>query len=131
MSLITWNNDLKRGIGFQDADHEHAVELMNALQTCSDAELPALFAEHLVHLREHLARENEMMQRTDFFALEMHMDEHEQILKTLDAVQAKLDAGDVAGTRQFVQHDLPEWFLNHLATMDTAAAQVALQRGES
>jgi len=45
MALITWNDALKRGLAFQDADHEEAVALMNALQTCTDAELPALFAQ--------------------------------------------------------------------------------------
>lgn len=43
MTTITWSDVLKRGLGFQDNDHEQAVKLMNTLQECSDEELPALF----------------------------------------------------------------------------------------
>lgn len=131
MPLITWEDGLKRGLSFQDADHQEAVRLMNALQTCSDEDLPRLFAEHLTHLREHLERENQLMERIGFFATAVHMDEHARILETLDAVQAQLDAGEIETVREFVEHDLPEWFLGHLASMDTATAQFALQRGES
>ena len=131
MPLIAWEDGLKRGLGFQDADHQEAVRLMNALQTCSDDEFPGLFAEHLTHLREHLERENQLMERINFFAIEVHMDEHASILATLDDVQAQLDAGDLDSARAFAEHDLPEWFLRHLATMDTATAHFAQQRGES
>ena len=130
MTLIAWNDGLKLGLGFQDADHEESVRLMNAMQTCSDAELPARFAQHLEHLREHLARENELMERIGFFAIEIHMGEHERVLAEQDAILAKLTAGDVAAARNYVQEDLPAWFLGHLQSMDAMTAQFALQRGE-
>jgi len=130
MTLISWNDGLKLGLGFQDADHEESVRLMNALQTCSDAELPALFIQHRAHLREHLARENELMERIGFFAIEVHMDEHERVLAEQDAILTKLEAGDIAAGRKYVEQDLPAWFLGHLQSMDTMTAQFALQRGE-
>jgi hemerythrin len=130
MTLIAWNDGLKLGLGFQDADHEESVRLMNAMQTCSDAELPARFAQHLEHLREHLARENELMERIGFFAIEVHMGEHERVLAEQDVILAKLKSGDLAAVRQYVQEDLPAWFLGHLQSMDAMTAQFALQRGE-
>jgi hemerythrin len=130
MTLITWNDTLKRGLGFQDADHEEAVRLMNALQTCTDADLPAIFAQHTQHLREHLARENELMERIGFFAKDVHIGEHERVLKETAAIQAKLDAGAIAEVRAYVGHALPEWFLGHLQSMDTMTAKFAQQQGE-
>ncbi|HEY9163140.1 MAG TPA: hemerythrin family protein, partial [Magnetovibrio sp.] len=78
-----------------------------------------------------LDRENQLMERIGFFATEVHMAEHARILELLEDVQSQLDAGEVDTVREFVEHDLPEWFLRHLASMDSATAQFAQQRGES
>lgn len=131
MTLIDWDEELKRGIAFQDDDHQEAVRLMNAMQTCSDADLPALFAEHATHLKDHLARENALMERINFFAKEVHMGEHERVLMEIARMQATLADGDIATVRQYVQDDLPNWFLDHLNSMDTMTAQFARQMGES
>ena len=131
MAPITWTNAFKLGLGFQDADHEEAVALMNALQTCSDDALTALFAQHAQHLREHLERENALMERTGFFAIEVHKGEHDRVLAETAAMQAKLDAGDIATVRAYVTDALPNWFINHLESMDTMTAMFAQQQGES
>lgn len=131
MSLIEWNDSLKRGLAFQDHDHEQAVGLMNALQTCSDSEFSPLFAEHAEHLREHLNRENELMERIGFFAIDMHKGEHDRVLEEIAAMQAKLVADDIATVRAYATDALPQWFLDHLQSMDTITAQFAKQQGES
>lgn len=130
MTQINWSESLQRGIAFQDADHEVSVTLMNALQTCSDADLPAAFAKHAEHLREHLGRENELMERTDFFATEVHMGEHDRVLAETAEMQAALDQGDIATVRAYVQQTLPNWFISHLETMDTMTAMHAKEHGE-
>jgi len=131
MSLIEWNDSLKRGLNFQDHDHEEAVGLMNALQTCSDEDLPKIFTQHVEHLRAHLERENELMDRIGFFAIDMHKGEHTRVLAETDAMQAKLEAGDIATVRAYVTDALPQWFLEHLDSMDTMTAMFAKQMGES
>lgn len=131
MSQIAWDEHLKRGIAFQDKDHEEAVRLMNAMQTCSDDDLPALFAAHFDHARAHFTREHELMERTGFFAYETHAAEHMRVLNELKAMQATLDQGDIATVRDYVTNTLPDWFLNHLDTMDMITAQFARQHGES
>lgn len=131
MTKIEWNDSLLRHIAFQDADHQEAVELMNAMQDCADDELPGLFAEHFAHIRAHFTREHELMERTGFFAYDCHAEEHMRVLDELKDMQAKLDAGDIATVRAYVTDTLPDWFLNHLATMDQVTAQFARQHGES
>lgn len=131
MNEIVWNDGLKLGIAFQDADHEESVALMNAMQSCSDAELPAAYAAHMTHLREHLERENALMRRTNFFAMHVHIAEHDRVLAELAMIQTSLNAGDFVTVRRYVQEDLPAWFMRHLNTMDTATAQAAKERGES
>lgn len=131
MTTINWSDVMKRGLAFQDADHEESVALMNVLQTCSDADLPDAFGRHAEHLREHLARENELMDRTGFFAKDMHKGEHDRVLAETAAMQAALSQGDIATVRAYVQQALPNWFLDHLDTMDTMTAMHAQQHGET
>lgn len=130
MPLIEWTDKLSFGIGFQDDDHEQAVAVMNALQTCSDAELPGLFDELHAHTKAHLARENELMDRIGFFAAAMHKGEHARVLAEMQDIKDKLDAGDIATVRHYVQETVPEWFINHLNSMDAATAMFARQHGE-
>ncbi len=130
MTTITWSDELKRGLGFQDTDHEEAVELMNALQECTDEELPGLFEQLFAHTQAHLQRENELMDRIGFFAAAMHKGEHERVLEEMQAFKEKLEAGDIAAVRHYTQETVPNWFIEHLNTMDTITAQFALQVGE-
>lgn len=131
MALITWTDELKRGLGFQDDDHEQAVAVMNALQTCSDAELPGLFDALHGHTKAHLAREDDLMERIGFFAMAMHKGEHARVLAEMQDIKDKLDAGDLQAVRTYVEETVPDWFINHLNSMDTITATFALQHGES
>jgi len=131
MTNIKWTDDLKRGLTFQDDDHEEAVAMMNALQACSEADLPVLFKQLFEHTKAHLAREDELMDRIGFFAAEVHKGEHVRVLVEMQAFQDKLDAGDIAAVRTYVEETVPDWFLNHLESMDTATAMFARQKGET
>ena len=130
MTTIAWSDELKRGLGFQDEDHEKAVELMSALQECTDEELPDLFEQLFAHTKEHLERENELMERIGFFATPMHKGEHERVLAEMQDFKEKLVNGDIAAVRLYVRETVPNWFLDHLNSMDTITAQFALQAGE-
>lgn len=130
MTTITWSDELKRGLGFQDKDHEEAVALMSALQECSDEELPSLFDQLFAHTKEHLERENALMERIDFFATPMHKGEHDRVLAEMQEFKERLDAGDITAVRHFVRETVPNWFIEHLNSMDTITAQFARQAGE-
>jgi len=131
MTHINWSDDLKRGLAFQDDDHEEAVAVMNALHACSESELPVLFKKLHDHTKAHLAREDELMDRIGFFATAMHKAEHARVLAEMQVFQDKLDAGEIAAVRTYVEETVPEWFINHLESMDTATAMFARQKGES
>jgi len=130
MKTINWSDEYKRGLGFQDEDHEEAVGLMNALQVCTDEELPALFEQLFSHTKAHLERENELMERIGFFAMPMHKGEHDRVLAEMQDFKVRLDAGEIDAVRHYLQETLPSWFLDHLNSMDTITAQFALQVGE-
>jgi hemerythrin len=120
---------LKVGLSVIDADHEVFVNQLNAAQAASDPEFPARVAELAAHTREHFAREEAIMDETGFFAADMHQSEHRRVLGEVDAMAAKLAAGEVASVRAWVATDLPAWFLQHRGTMDAVTAAFARQRG--
>ncbi|HEY9079951.1 hemerythrin family protein [Magnetovibrio sp.] len=131
MTLINWTDELKRGIAFQDQDHEEAVAVMNALHGCAEADLAPLFKKLFDHTKAHLAREDELMDRIGFFAAAVHKGEHARVLAEMQEFQDKLDAGDIDAVRTYVEQTVPDWFLNHLDSMDTATAMFARQMGET
>ncbi len=126
---MKWTEDLKVGLGVIDADHEAFVRGLNAAEAASDADFPARVVELAAHTREHFAREEAIMDETGFFAAEMHKSEHGRVLAEVDAMAAKLAAGDSAAVRAWVANDLPAWFLQHRSTMDAVTAMFARQRG--
>jgi hemerythrin len=128
---VKWSDDLKVGLGVIDADHEAFVRGLNAAEAASDADLPARVAELAMHTREHFAREEAVMDETGFFAAEMHKSEHRRVLADVDAMAAKLAAGDLPSVRAWSAQDLPSWFLQHRGTMDAVTAAFARQRGLS
>ena len=71
------------------------------------------------------------MERIGFFAYPMHKGEHDRVLAEMEGVKAQLEAGDLAAVRQYVEVTVPNWFMEHLNTMDTVTAQFALQAGET
>jgi len=123
---ISWTDELKVGVGFIDADHEEAVRLMAVMAEAEGPALTALFGEFVHHCQEHFARENDLMSRIGFFAIDCHMDEHERVLAEL----ADMAGRDEAALKTYVRSDLPEWFLGHRNSMDFVTAQFARQMGE-
>ncbi|MBF0247585.1 MAG: hemerythrin family protein [Alphaproteobacteria bacterium] len=121
---------MKRGLAFQDEDHEEAVALVNAAQTCTDEEFPAAYRRLLDHTVDHLKREDDLMARIGFFAMEVHTSEHRRVIDEMHHYLDKLKAGDIAAVRAYVTDAVPNWFINHLDTMDTATAMFARQMGE-
>jgi len=131
-SVIRWSDALLVGVAFVDTDHHEAVETMNRLAALAVTQpgsesLRAEFTGFLRHCEEHFAREEAMMREVGFFALEPHQGEHERVVAELRAVLADLDAG--RDRRDYFTDALPQWFLDHRATMDFVTAQFALQRG--
>ncbi|KIL99131.1 Hemerythrin-like metal-binding protein [Paramagnetospirillum magnetotacticum MS-1] len=126
-AVIRWGEPLLLGVGFVDRDHCEAVEMINRLAAASGAERLELARAFAHHCAEHFAREEEMMVKTGFFALEPHRDEHMRVLGQLDEVIRSLEGGDSCA--EYFAVDLPQWFLEHRATMDYVTSGFALDHG--
>ena len=128
-SVIRWTDALLVGVGFIDRDHRDAVEAINRMAAASHDGLPVLadLDAFRHHCAEHFGREEEMMRQVGFFALEPHSGEHERVLAEMDGILEQMRAGE--SCRAYFTEALPQWFLEHRATMDFVTAEFARNRG--
>ncbi len=122
MPTLTWDDSLKVGNAVMDTDHQEFVELLAACGSADDAEFPALFAALATHLREHLLHEEELMRQYGFPPYPIHKHEHDRVRLELEGIEKRLAAGNLPLARGYVREALPDWFIAHKNTMDSATA---------
>lgn len=128
-SPLSWSPDLAVGIDFIDQDHIHFLELLEQADGADSAALPALFDAVIQHCVEHFAREEDLMRQTGFFAFHVHAGEHARVLSELRHFRGLLERGNEQPVRDYLGEMVPQWFLNHRATMDQATAVFAKNAG--
>ena len=121
-SPLIWNESLLVGNDVIDADHALAVAQLNGLADADDAAFPALFAAFADHLREHFAREEELMRRWNFPIYPIHKGEHERVLLECEGIRRQMERGNRTLARGYVREVAPDWFLGHRGSMDAVTA---------
>src|SRR5689334_12545411 len=81
-----WTDQFLLGYGPMDATHREFVELVAALLSAPDADLPRLLDAFADHAQHHFAEEREWMESTAFPATQCHIDEHEAVMKSVHEV---------------------------------------------
>jgi hemerythrin len=122
LSALAWDDSLKVGNAIIDADHKETVELLAACAAAEDEDFRALFAGFATHLREHLAREEELMRQYGFPPYPIHKHEHDRVRLELEGIEKRLAAGNLQLARGYVSEMVPNWFIAHKNTMDSATA---------
>ena len=107
-AVIRWGDPLLLGVGFVDHDHCEAVEMINRMAAAAPSGRLDLARTFALHCVEHFAREEEMMVKTGFFALEPHRDEHRRVVAELDEVIRALEDGEPRDEYFTVDHHYPE-----------------------
>lgn len=127
--MLSWK-PLVHGLGVaeMDATHEEFAGLVAAAGSASDAEFPQLLEILAEHTRTHFANESRLMRDCGFPALAEHEGEHQRVLGEVAQMQRAAAQGRLRLARLYVTQGLPEWFRNHLATMDAALAACLRKR---
>jgi hemerythrin len=125
-------------LAFQNDDHDHEAFLLNALADAierhrggepPDPILPRLDA-LLAHTRDHFAREDEAMRRSEFPAYPIHHAEHERVLAEMEGEARRFrEGGDVDRLWTYVSQAVPGWFVHHIQSMDAVTGQFVAARG--
>ena len=86
-------------------------------------EINPLMEEWFEHTKAHFSRENTLMETYSFPAFHCHHSEHEQALDQLETIflnwRERQDLNELA---QYVQNIWPQWFVNHISTMDVVTS---------
>jgi len=116
---------------FMNEEHEEFANLLN------DAEQSLLmggralpYLQHLYdHCVQHFAHEEEEMQNYHFAPYAIHKEEHERVLEMFRTQLADFErSGNVAPVLEFLLETIPDWFGQHLKTMDRVTAQFLFQQ---
>lgn len=122
---LSWSDDMKVHVDFIDDDHAEFIALMTAAAQAESVDLPAAFDALATHTAEHFSREEALMERVGFFAIGCHKDEHARVLAEVGFFRSMLMRGNETAVREYLTRDLPQWFILHRATMDSATAAFA------
>jgi hemerythrin-like metal-binding protein len=104
-----------------DSTHQEFIALVNSLGCADDGEFAELFQQLLEHTEAHFTAENKLMEEVQFPPIQIHMGEHHRVLEQMRIISGKVEKGSIATGRTFVLN-LPQWFREHAATMDSALA---------
>jgi len=105
-----------------DKDHEEFIDLLNALDTATNADFPVLFQQLYEHTEQHFERENQLMTQYAYPGITDHKAEHQRVLGEFKQFKSRVDKGLIVFGRSFVRDRLPQWLALHVTTMDTALA---------
>lgn len=115
-------------LDFMNHDHAEFVdlhtELLSALTDGAHTAVSVMLDGLLEHTRRHFAEEEGRMREAQFPPYAMHKGEHDRVLVALEAriAQWRQDHDDTA-LHNWLEHELGNWFVNHVNTMDFVTAR--------
>jgi hemerythrin len=112
--------------------HESEIKILNEIEklavgyqrgTTKLNVLESKIDEYIKHVQEHFANEEELMEKYDFHAFEMHKMAHDMFLMDLNyASMHWKQHGDLDKILNFI-YKTPEWIIMHVNTVDAPTAK--------
>ena len=118
---FTWTDAYLLGYPPMDKTHREFVEIVSALLAADDASVAGYLEAFAKHAEAHFSQEHEWMEKTEFPAMQCHIDEHNAVMKSVREVQEIVAGGDAAQWRS-LSMALADWFPGHAVYMDSAVA---------
>ena len=109
------------GLAPMDATHHEFVALVNQLNAAKGEAFKGLFTQLQQHTHAHFAQEESWMHSSNFPALTEHRADHQRVLGDMNRFARQVERGLLPMARAYVR-ELPNWFLLHASTMDSALA---------
>lgn len=125
---MAWSDAYLLGFDAMDATHREFVDCVAALQTASDAQLPARLAAFERHALAHFDEEQRWMDGSAFPAAGCHAEEHAKVLASVREVIDLVAQGIDRQVARDLTQALVEWFPGHADHMDSALSHWLSQR---
>lgn len=122
MAFFEWADDFVIDKGPIDADHLQLVELVNELHTATTqgtghAVVGGIIERLIGYTRQHFAREEQIMASAKFPGLVDHQAGHRQIIRQIEDLKRKHDAGSITVASQ-LSTLLRDWLSVHIRRSD-------------
>lgn len=131
MQTVGWSQDMLLGFPAIDDAHEELLKELTDLLTATDERFGPGFLALIERFERDFREEEMLMDDIDYPGIQGHREQHARVLGALHHVAPRVMDGDIALGREAVEL-LPQWFLFHLSTMDTALAfALDMERQES
>ena len=121
MHTVDWSQEMALGVPAMDEAHEELLNEMTELLTAQDERFAPAFMALIARFECDFREEEMLMEEIDYPGIRAHCEQHSRVLGALHHIAPRVMEGDIALGREAVEL-LPQWFLFHLSTMDTALA---------
>ena len=120
--MLVWNDTFSVDIQEIDEQHKNLVAMLNELSKAmhehhGSAACRSILDQLADYTRTHFLLEESLMRLTHYPGFEIHKKQHEDLIREVAALQAKLDSGTVVITFELL-HFLKEWLSHHIMESD-------------
>ncbi len=124
MSIVTWQESWKIGIGALDNEHRACWQLLDEIHTAvrennAGGRAGTLLHTLNAHIRAHFAAEEAMMVGDRYPGVAIHAMKHEHLAKQLLALIARVERAPT-NLNEYALKFLLDWFQTHLVQEDRA-----------
>jgi hemerythrin-like metal-binding protein len=120
-SEFNWDDSMLVGHEAIDETHREFVTLAATLINCSDISAVQSLIDIELHILLHFDNEKAMMERTEFPAMDCHIDEHNKVIQAVQQVRELYSNGKVKlNDVKRLAKALIDWFPGHVIYMDSA-----------
>ncbi|MBL1321861.1 MAG: hemerythrin family protein [Methylophaga sp.] len=123
--------DIMNNTHFEELELVRSLgELITHYQQGDNDILSQALNEWLEHTQTHFSRENKLMVDIQFPMYLVHSGEHAQVLEEMESIVTSWNNDhDIALLSEYVFTAWPQWFQQHVNSMDMVTAQFAVMNG--
>jgi len=117
-----FDDELLLGNPEMDQTHREFLDLHAELLQAKGPAFGECFNQLLEHTRAHFSFEEDLMTQSDFPSTAEHKADHQRFLGELDRFAQRVHAGSTMMAKAWLKEQVPDWFLTHVISMDSALA---------
>jgi hemerythrin-like metal-binding protein len=131
MAFIDWTDEFATGVETVDNQHRQLVEIVNKFDEAArrgkgSRIMNEILTDLIGYTAEHFAHEEQVIEELGYPKLEMHQNQHRQLLQKVERLQFEFTQQNKRITPE-VRDFLKYWLTNHILKDDKAWAAMALQ----
>jgi len=122
MAFLSWRKDYEVGVAQIDAEHHGLFDLINAFHDTrargdSRREVALVLNRLVAYAEEHFQHEEKLMSENGYPNLEMHREQHGELVASIFAINERLAADTVKASTEILPF-IKNWLVEHIVKND-------------